>query len=144
MQRISSRIISINLSGFNKVGVPILGEERVRKLSEEAFEQTGDSCHIVTKVRGVAEIQLGIVRLKCIEHMSKAIDLANISILSVDAFHIETEQVDGLDALKDDNGDSRLITSEEVFQRHTKHSAATTCTECCRRRLKLWCRSDVG
>lgn len=56
-----------------------------------------------------------------VEHGLELVNQVNGPRLSVDALHIETEQVDGLDALIDHHGYRQPVSLIQPIQRNPKH-----------------------
>lgn len=89
-------------------------QEGIRKVTEELLQQAGDAVDIVIKVLGVPKVESragGLcfivssvltsqsTRHTCVKHVLELLDVSHGARLSVDAFHVESIQINCLNAL---------------------------------------------
>ena len=113
MQSIAPGAVVFDPSSVDESIVSAAGEQRLGKIAEELFQQSGDRVHIVVEVCRVAEVEVG---RGVVESVAQGVDVRGCAGQPVDAFDVEAEEVDGLHALVDDHGDGGLVAGEELFE----------------------------
>ena len=113
MQGVAPGTFVFDPGGVDESIVSPAGEQRLGKIAEELFQQSGDRVHIVVEVCRVAEVEVGRV---VVESVAQGVDVRGCAGQPVDAFDVEAEEVDGLHALVDDHGDGGLVAGEELFE----------------------------
>lgn len=84
----------------------IEGEEWDRELTEICFEHRGDAANVVEAIR-VKEIKRRVV--PSFKELCNALCLGRTTSLPVDTFVVQSESVDGVDALLNDDGDIAIF-----------------------------------
>lgn len=98
MQAIPPNNIIANLRRLDQLRVVLIREQRVGEFAEEEFEQVRGVVDVVVEGFRVAEVE---ALARVVEEGFELLDLVLVARDAIDAFVVEAEDVDGLDALVD-------------------------------------------
>lgn len=104
---------------INELLIMLGREQRVWQVSEEGLQQTGTAIDVMKESFRISEIDLATVVIEACFQLSNVILVA---VGAVDAFRIEPEKVDSLNALIHDKRHGRVVTAKELIELHSEHT----------------------